>query len=233
MEPVKLHYFLGRGRAETTRWMLAANKIDFVNVPVESAGALAALRATNKLPFDQMPLLEIDELCLSQSSAMIRYLARRGGLCVTSDNEAVWCDMIAAAADDLSETAKQAAFQESVDVVRQALQARFDKFGPRFEARLQSNDTGYCAGDQMTFADVILTEVLTEYLEWLPELFKKAPLLAGLQARVTSHPGISAYLRSPQRYPIADTDYVVSVARVLQRALPGHMADANRFVCNI
>ena len=81
----KLHYFNGRGRAETTRWMLAVNQIAFENVSVETPEALAALRATGKLPFDQMPLLEVDGLNLSQSSAMIRYLARRGGFVADID----------------------------------------------------------------------------------------------------------------------------------------------------
>ena len=86
----RLHYFKGRGRAETTRWMLAINQIAFENVPVETPKALAALRATGKLPFDQMPLLGIDGLNLSQSSAMIRYLARRGGLYGDTDADALW-----------------------------------------------------------------------------------------------------------------------------------------------
>ena len=76
---VRLHYFNGRGRAETTRWMLAISQIAFENASIDTPEALAALRATGKLPFDQMPLLEIDGLNLSQSSAMIRFLARCGG----------------------------------------------------------------------------------------------------------------------------------------------------------
>jgi hypothetical protein len=63
----KLHYFPGRERAETTRWMLANNQTAFENVLIDSPEALAALRATEKLPFDQMPLLEIDGKNLSQS----------------------------------------------------------------------------------------------------------------------------------------------------------------------
>ena len=74
----KLHYFSGRGRAETTRWMLAINQIEFKNVAIKDANMLAELRNSGKLPFDQMPLLEIDGSNLSQSSAMVRYLARRG-----------------------------------------------------------------------------------------------------------------------------------------------------------
>lgn len=74
----ELTYFKGRGRAETTRWMLAVNQIEFKNIVVATPGELAALRLTGKPPFDQMPLLEIDGLCLSQSTAMVRYLARFG-----------------------------------------------------------------------------------------------------------------------------------------------------------
>lgn len=230
LDAVKLHYFKGRGRAETTRWMLAANRIEFVNVPIETPQALAALRATGKLPFDQMPLLEIDGLCLSQSSAMIRYLARRGGFYGRSDDDALWCDMVAAAVADFAETAMQAAFQPSDEIAQQLLQARFDKFGPKFEARLRECGTGFCAGDSMTFADVVLAEALSGYLEHLPELLADWPLLSALHGRVLIHPGISAYLASPLRYPKPDEQYVISAARVLQRALPAHMPDANRFV---
>ena len=54
---VKLHYFLGRGRAETTRCMLAINQISFKNIPVTTPEELIELRSSGKLPFDQMPLL--------------------------------------------------------------------------------------------------------------------------------------------------------------------------------
>ena len=36
----RLHYFKGRGRAETTRWMLAINQIEFENVPVDALRAI-------------------------------------------------------------------------------------------------------------------------------------------------------------------------------------------------
>ena len=50
---VKLHYFPGRGRAETTRWMLAINQIKFNNIPIETPEMLLDLRDSRKLPFDQ------------------------------------------------------------------------------------------------------------------------------------------------------------------------------------
>jgi glutathione S-transferase len=226
----KLHYFKGRGRAETTRWMLAVNQIAFENMAIETPEALAALRATGKLPFDQMPLLEINSLNLSQSSAMIRYLARLGGFYGETDSDAVWCDMIAGAVADFGETAIQAAFQPTEAIAIAAMQTRFEKFGPTFEARLAETGSGYCVGTRMSFADVVLAEALSAYLEWRPDILENTPLLAALHGRVSTAPGIASYLNSPQRYAPAGDAYVIDAARVLQRALPAHMPDPNQFV---
>ncbi len=226
----RLHYFKGRGRAETTRWMLAVGQIAFENVPVSTPDALAALRATGKLPFDQMPLLEIDGLNLSQSTAMIRYLARRHDFYGETSMDALWCDMIAGAVADFAETALQAAFQPTKEIALAALRGRFEKFGPRFEARLAGNISGFCVGTRLTFADVVLAEALTAYLDWAPDILADTPLLSALHERVLSAPGIAGYLQSEQHYPMAGDEYVIDVASVLQRQLPAHFPDPNRFV---
>ena len=227
---VRLHYFKGRGRAETTRWMLAANGIEFENVAIETPQALAELRASGKLPFDQMPLLEIDGLNLSQSSAMIRYLARKGDLYGDTDHDALWCDMITGAVADFAEAAIQAAFQPTRSTAEEMLKDRFVKFGPCFEACINRQAAGFCAARRLSFADIVLAEALSAYLEWIPDIMAHTPLLAALYDRVTAMPTIASYLASPQRYPMADHDYVISAARVLQRALPPHMPDPLRFV---
>ncbi|MEH6546642.1 MAG: glutathione S-transferase family protein [Sneathiella sp.] len=226
----RLHYFNGRGRAETTRWMLAVSQIAFENVPIETPEALAALRASGKLPFDQMPLLEIDGLNLSQSTAMIRYLARCYDFYGDTNIDALWCDMIAGAVADFAETAMQAAFQPTKEIALATLWGRFEKFGPRFEARLAENSSGFCVGKRLTFADVVLAEALTAYLDWAPAILADTPFLTALHERVLSAPGIADYLQSEQRYPMAGDTYVTDVASVLQRQLPAHFPDPNRFV---
>lgn len=227
---VELFYFKGRGRAETTRWMLAVTRIDFKNIPITTPEELAALRLTGKLPFDQMPLLEMDGLCLSQSSAMVRYLARIGNFYGDNDGDAMWCDMFAGAAADFAETALQAAFQSTAQAAVSMLTDRFGKFAPKFEAHLSKNAAGVCAGSRLTFADIALAEALSGYLEWCPDILADTPHVKALYARVLEEPGIARYLNSAQRYPKPDTDYVIDVARVLQRALPSHLPDADRFV---
>lgn len=134
--------------------------------------------ASGKLPFDQMPLLEIDGLGISQTTALIRYLARQGDLYGDTATDALWFDMIAGVASDLVETAMQAAFQPNVDIAIKALGVRFAKFGPCLEMRLANNGEKFTSSKRFSFADIVLTEALTSYLEFVPDILKETPLLA-------------------------------------------------------
>tara|TARA_B110000037_G_scaffold159080_1_gene179480 strand:- start:187 stop:828 length:642 start_codon:yes stop_codon:yes gene_type:complete len=210
--------------------MLAVNQIPFENIVINMPEELDALRATDKLPFDQIPLLEIDGHNLSQSSAMIRYLARRGDFYGDTETDALWCDLMAGAVADFSETGLKAMFQATNEIAISEQQAAFAKFAPCFEARLKENSTGFCAGTRLSFADVILAEALSLYLEWIPDILEPTPLLKALNETVLSQPGIKAYLTSDLRYPKPDNTCVIDIARVLQRSLPPHFPDPNQFV---
>ena len=226
----KLYYTRSRGRAETTRWMLAVNQIPFENTLIDTPEKLAALRTTGKLPFDQMPLLEIDGHNLSQSSAMIRYLARRGGFYGDTDTDALWCDLIAGAVSDFAETGLKAMFQPTDEIAIREQQATFAKFAPCFEVRLKKNGTGFFSGTRLSFADVIMAEALSSYLEWIPHILEPTPLLKALNETVLRQPGIKAYLISDLRCAKPDNTTVIDIARVLRRPLPPHFPDSNRFV---
>ena len=229
-EIVKLFYFLGRGRAETTRWMLSINEINFINVPINTPEDLLKLRNTGKLPFDQMPLLEINGMYLSQSVAMVKYLARLGGYYGSNDKEALYCDMFAGAISDFAETAMQAPFQPSNNLALETLKNRFQKFSPKFELRIKENGNNLCVGNKITFVDILLTEALNSYIEWIPNLLNESKILSSLYERIMNEKAIKSYLNSKQRYPKPDINYVIDVARVLKRTLPPHMEDSNRFV---
>ena len=85
-------------------------------------------------------------------------------------------------------------------------------------------------GTRRSLADVVLVESLTSYLEIMRDSLDALPGLKGLQEQVVADAGIAAYLRSPNRWRRPDDQYVIDVARVLQRALPSHMSDPDRFV---
>ena len=88
----QLSYFRGRGLADQVRWMLAATNPSpslppFLFHPVDTNEEFRVLgkgegdkEGGALLLFGQLPLLQIDGLNLVQSQAMVRYLARRGGL---------------------------------------------------------------------------------------------------------------------------------------------------------
>ena len=228
----KLHYFKGRGRAETTRWMLAVNEIEFENVSLSGPADFRNLKLAGKLPFNQLPLLEIDGLNLSQSAAMVGYLARRGGFYGDGPVETVWCDMIAGAIADFNTPAMQFAFQPDPEVAKQGLRASVAKFCPHFARILERNGGEFLVGARRSLADVVLAESLTSYLEFISECLNEYPGLKDLQARVIYEPGIAAYLRSANRWRRPNNQYVIDIAAVLQRALPAHMPDPNRFVTN-
>ena len=106
-------------------------------------------------------------------------------------------------------------FQPTDEITISEQQAAFAKFAPRFEARLKENSTGSCAGTRLSFADVILTEALSLYMEWIPYILEPTPLLKALNETVLSQPGNTC---------------VIDISRVLQRSLPPHFPDPNQFV---
>ena len=223
-----LTYFASRGRAETTRWMLAACGIAFENVGLTQPEELEALRATGKLPFGQLPLLELDGARHSQTSAMIRVLARRGDLYGDSDEERALIDMTAGAVADFVEPAIGFSFQPTPQAALAGMTRAMAKFGPRFEALL-ADGRDHVAGGRLSFADVVLAEATSHYAERDPSLFDRRPRLAAHRDRICALPVIAAYLASPLRWPLIDDDVVVLIARVVRRALPPHFPDPDRF----
>ena len=230
MKPAKLHYFKGRGRAETTRWMLAINNIDFINISLEDDNDFDDLKATGKLPFNQLPLLELDDLKLSQSCAMISYLARRGDLYGETSENALMCDMLVGAVVDFNIPAMQFAFKADKHEACRDLDDSLKKFGKHFEFILNQNEGEFLVGEKISVADVIMAESLTSFIEFSPTCLKNYPLLSQLQEKVVSEHNINEYLNSNNRWRLPDKQYVIDIARVLCRPLPSHMPDPNRFV---
>ena len=230
MNPAKLYYFKGRGRAETTRWMLAINNIDFINISLEDYNDFDNLKASGKLPFNQLPLLELDDLKLSQSSAMISFLARRGDLYGTTDAEAVGCDMLVGAVGDFNVPAMQFAFKADKDEASRDLDDSLKKFGKHFEFILTKNEGEFLVGQKLSVADIIMGESLTSFIEFSPNCLNNYPQLKQLQEKVVSEHNMKEYLNSGNRWRLPDEQYVIDIARVLCRPLPSHMSEPNRFV---
>ncbi|KNC48585.1 glutathione S-transferase [Thecamonas trahens ATCC 50062] len=218
--PARLHYFEGRGLAESVRLMLAATETEFEFVPVTTHEAFLALRDSGRLLFGQLPLLEIDGLNLVQSMAMVRYLARRGHLYGATPEDAVEADMIADSIRDALRAFTSLPFARDRTAAIDAAAAAAAKYFPRFEAILERAPASsvYFVGAKLTYPDVTLVELTCYALEVLGhDVLDAYPCLAAHHAAMVALPGIAAYLASPQRYKLGDAVYVEQVNRVLGR----------------
>eukprot|EP00965_Chrysotila_dentata_P165683 5470372-Pleurochrysis_carterae.AAC.3 len=76
---LKLTYLDFRGVAEPIRLALTIGDIPFEDVRIGYDG-VKALRAQGKLPYGQVPILEIDGVVHSQSAALLRWAGKKAGL---------------------------------------------------------------------------------------------------------------------------------------------------------
>ncbi|XP_058410134.1 glutathione S-transferase A4-like isoform X3 [Diceros bicornis minor] len=75
----KLYYFRGRGRMEPIRWLLAAAGVEFEEEFLETRERYEKLQKDGHLLFGQVPLVEIDGMMLTQTTAILSYLAAKEG----------------------------------------------------------------------------------------------------------------------------------------------------------
>eukprot|EP00928_Gymnodinium_smaydae_P031754 TRINITY_DN23207_c0_g1_i1.p1 TRINITY_DN23207_c0_g1~~TRINITY_DN23207_c0_g1_i1.p1 ORF type:complete len:225 (+),score=47.13 TRINITY_DN23207_c0_g1_i1:49-723(+) len=222
---VRLTYFQGYGLAEQLRWTMAAAGIEWEQVALSQHAQFAALRDGGSLLFGQLPLLEIDGLKLTQSQAMVRYVARRAGLTGKGPAEEALVDMVCEAVKDARGPVVGYPFQDR-RAVEAELPRHFAKLGPRFESILASNvrfaEAPGILASGLTVADVLLGELAEEMVQINGRILDPYPRLAAVRQRVLQLPGVAAYLASNRRFPFPKDDrvareYVANVSTVLGR----------------
>merc|ERR1712113_730253 len=111
---------------------------------------------------------EIDGLKLVQSQAMVRYVARKGGLSGKSPSEEALVDMVCEAVKDARGPVVGYPFQD-MEAVEAEMPEKFKKHGPRFEAILANNpkfdEAAGIFASGLTVADVYLGEIAEEMLQ--------------------------------------------------------------------
>lgn len=100
MPSYKLTYFdFDGGRAEPIRIAFHAAGIDFEDQRL-TFPEFGEMRGGTR--FNSVPVLEIDGAAVSQSNAMCRYVGKMAGLYPKDDLQALYCDEVLGAVEDLS-----------------------------------------------------------------------------------------------------------------------------------
>ena len=207
-----LTYWNGRGRCEVIRLMLAACGEEYdEGVPgVPGVTHLAepehwkALQDSGALLMGSVPLLCIDGLQLVQSQAIVRFLARKHGLCgdPASASDAAMVDIVAETILDWK-NATGFAFEFSrngyapTEEQTAKLAAGNAKFLPRLEGFLARSGTGHFVGTGLTYADVLALEPLEQLAPH--EDLAAFPLLGQLHATLRANERLAAWLASDRR----------------------------------
>eukprot|EP01084_Bolivina_argentea_P217331 369012_1 len=163
---VTVTYWAGRGLCEPIRLLLAGIGVKFENIFMQNKKEFDDLRASKKLAYNQLPLVQMDGKYLVQSGSAFRYIANKYNFMGTNLSESYIIDLICEGCKDARATGKLTAFPWSQDVNVILQSFRFERYFQRWEQILieSNNSDGYFVKSGVSAADTAVFEVL-EFLE--------------------------------------------------------------------
>ncbi|CAI9167280.1 unnamed protein product [Rangifer tarandus platyrhynchus] len=196
--PYTIVYFPTRGRCEALRMLLADQGQSWKEEVVTKESWLQGPLKASCL-YGQLPKFQDGDLTLYQSNAILRHLGRTLGLYGKDQQEAALVDMVNDGVEDLRckyvsliYTNYEAGKEDYVKALPQHLKP--------FETLLSQNKGGqaFIVGDQISFADYNLLDLLRIHQVLSPSCLDSFPLLSAYVARLNSRPKLKAFLASPE-----------------------------------
>ena len=206
-----------QGRGEFVRLALEEAGQDYVDVARGPGGVEAMMAAMKEDPRPSFapPFLHSAEVRIGQTAAILLYLGERHGLAPQDLPGRLWthqlqltiADLVGEAHDTHHPVGSSLYYEDQQDEARRRAAdftaARIPKFLDYFSRVLGEQD--YLLGDQLTYADLSLFQVLEGLRYAFPnaarEVLAKHANLDGLRRRVAERPRIKAYLASKRRLP--------------------------------
>ena len=208
-------YFAGRGMGERVRYALAAGGIEYSEVYLRLPGALDDLRATGVLLFNQVPLLEIDGLRISQSWTIVRYLARRAGLVPSDVASEVRADALAEGVRDFYTMSGLIGFGwGDRDASLEKVVASCAKYLPLFERALKSAEASggpFLLGPKPFWVDFQLLYQLDYTEEVIPGSLAAFPECSAFRSAMRDLPTMRAFYASPHCHGLVTKEYIDEV----------------------
>lgn len=202
MAKLKLNYFdFDGGRGEPARLALHIGGIAFEDHRIAGKD-WPALR--DQTPFLALPTLEVDGRVFSQSNSINRYVGKLAGLYPGDDLQALLCDEVMEAVEDISTRIAQTIGmpEDAKKKAREELAAgHITRYLAQFQARLEAAGGEYFADRRLTVADLKVAMLMrwlrSGVLDYIPKdlVDTVAPQLVKHLERVSSHPKVAEYYR--------------------------------------
>ena len=200
MSKFRLVYFdMDGGRAEPIRIAFHAAGVPFEDVRL-SFPEFGEMRKSTR--FNSVPVLEIDGASITQSNGISRYVGKMAGLYPEDDLQALYCDEVLGALEDLNHYIVRTFGLEgdALKTAREKLVSGWMTVYLRGLAELLNRGGGrYFAGDALTVADlktfVTVRALRSGSLEHIPTdlVGDVAPDLVAHQERIGQEPIVEAY----------------------------------------
>nr|AYN44500.1 glutathione S-transferase S4 [Brachionus rotundiformis] len=196
----KLYYFGFKFRAEVIRLIFEAAGKPYEDIRFEQS---KWPEYKSMAPFGTAPFLQVTSgsqtLCLGESVAIARYLARKFKLAGKSDEEAAIVDMYGDHITDLM-NAMVRLFSEKDEQKKKQDQEKFDnetlpKHLKNLEERIIQSRSGFVAPSGLTWVDLYLFNFLDLQGDKAQTLFNNFPNIKKLDEKVRSNPKIAQYLK--------------------------------------
>ncbi len=200
MDKLKQTYFdFHGGRAEPARLAMHIGGIQFEDHRFASK-EFSEIRKTT--PLNQVPTLHVNDVQVTQSDAISRYVGKLAGLYPTDEFQALLCDEVMGALEDIN-VKLGATFGMTGDALKNAREALVTGTLPRYLRWLQNQLEGhggeYFADNRLTVADlkalVILRWLSSGALDHVPSglVEAEAPKLKAYMNRLAMLPAIAQY----------------------------------------
>jgi glutathione S-transferase len=200
MNKLKLTYFdFSGGRAEPARLAMHIGGIPFEDHRFASKD-FAEIRKTT--PLNQVPTLYLNDVQVTQSDAITRYVGKLAGLYPVDEFQALLCDEVMGALEDIN-VKIGATFGMEGDALKGARDALATGPLPRYlrwlQNQLEDHGGEYFADNRLTIADlkalVILRWLSGGVLDHIPRglIAAEAPKLVEYMNRIAVLPAIAQY----------------------------------------
>ncbi|MHB8715710.1 MAG: glutathione S-transferase family protein [Sulfuricaulis sp.] len=200
MNKLKLTYFdFSGGRAEPARLAMHIGGISFEDHRFASKD-FAEIRKTT--PLNQVPTLHLNDVQVTQSDAITRYVGKLAGLYPVDDFQALLCDEVMSALEDIN-VKIGATFGMQGDALKGARDALVTGALPRYlrwlQNQLEDHGGKYFADNRLTIADlkalVMLRWLSGGVLDHIPSglIAAEAPKLVEYMNRIAVLPAIAQY----------------------------------------
>ncbi|KAI4812272.1 hypothetical protein KUCAC02_023673 [Chaenocephalus aceratus] len=217
---VVLHYFNGRGKMESIRWLLTVAEVDFDEVFLTTREQYLKLLSDGDLMFQQVPMVEMDGMKLVQTKAILNYIAEKHNLHGKDLKDKLMVNTHSEGLMDLMEMIMMLPFAADVKTKLDNIQNKAkDRYLPVFEKALSGPI--YLVGGRLSCADVQLLECTLMLEEKFAGILAEFPNLKSFQGRMTRIPAVSRFLQpGSKRKPQPDDVYVKTIMEVFDIKSP-------------